>query len=70
MSSLYSDIPIPLHLPNVSFNKSFSTVNSMLLSCGPTKVAVITKEGRFDLNNTEFVCSACKASHVAGRSQS
>ena len=41
----------------------------MLLSCGATKVAVITKEGRFDLNNTEFVCSACKTSHVASNEE-
>jgi hypothetical protein len=27
----------------------------MLLSCGPKKVAVVTKEGRFDLNTTQFV---------------
>ncbi|KAK4003721.1 hypothetical protein OUZ56_005476 [Daphnia magna] len=37
----------------------------MLLSCGPTKVAVVTKEGRFDLNTTEFVCCVCKASRIA-----
>ncbi|KAK4024214.1 hypothetical protein OUZ56_009601 [Daphnia magna] len=34
-------------------------------SYGPTKVAVITKEGRFDLTSTQFVCSVCKESRLA-----
>ncbi|XP_057370011.1 uncharacterized protein LOC130691120 [Daphnia carinata] len=37
----------------------------MKLRCGPTKVAVVTKEGRFDLKNTEFWCSECKQSRLA-----
>ena len=37
----------------------------MWVSCGPTRVAVITKEGRFDVTSTQFVCSVCKKSRLA-----
>ena len=37
----------------------------MKLSYGPTRGAVITKEGRFDVTSTQFVCSVCKKSRLA-----
>lgn len=62
-SFIFSDIPIPLYVPTACI--SCTAANSMLLSCGPKKVAVVTKEGRFDLNTTQFVCSVCNASQIA-----
>ncbi|KAK4024213.1 hypothetical protein OUZ56_009600 [Daphnia magna] len=41
----------------------FSRIKELIY--GPTKVAVITKEGRFDLTSTQFVCSVCKESRLA-----
>ncbi|EFX66125.1 hypothetical protein DAPPUDRAFT_116662 [Daphnia pulex] len=57
------NIPIPLYEPSCC-NSCFSS-GSVRLSCGPTRVAVITKEGRFDVTSTLFVCSVCKESRLA-----
>ena len=60
---IYSDIPIPLYEP-ACCNSCFY-LGSLRLICGPTRVAVIIKKGRFDVTATQFVCSVCNESRLA-----
>ncbi|KZS02349.1 Uncharacterized protein APZ42_000646, partial [Daphnia magna] len=53
----FSDVHVPLFLPTECSN--CRAEGSLKCQAGSKSIAVITRDGRFDLSNTSFCCSKC-----------